>query len=143
MADNIMNRGEVVATVAADTGLAASRVDAVLKSFEGAIARALSSGSEVRMAGFGSFKVSQRAARTSRNPRTGEPVAVAARSVPRFTPGKGLKDAAGASAKSGTGAAKAKSNGGVAVAKSSAKAPAKAVKPAAKAAKPAAKSKKK
>ncbi len=99
MAD-IMNRGDVLSTVAAECDMPSAKVDAVLKAFEGAIARSLSQGGEVRIAGFGTFKTSQRSARTSRNPRTGEPVEVPARTAARFIPGKGLKTAAeGASAK--------------------------------------------
>lgn len=99
MAD-IMNRGDVLSTVAAECDMPSAKVDAVLKAFEGAIARSLSQGGEVRIAGFGTFKTSERSARTSRNPRTGEPVEVPARTAARFIPGKGLKTAAeGASAK--------------------------------------------
>ena len=93
MAD-IMNRGDVLNTVAAECDLPSAKVDAVLKAFEGAIARSLAQGGEVRIAGFGTFKTSNRAARTSRNPRTGEPVDVPARTAARFIPGKGLKTAA-------------------------------------------------
>ena len=95
MADSILNRGDIIDAVAAQVDLPQTKVDAVLKSFESAIARQLSTGGEVRIAGFGSFKVAERAARTSRNPRTGEPIDVPARTAPRFIAGKGLKDAAG------------------------------------------------
>jgi DNA-binding protein HU-beta len=101
MAD-IMNRGDVLDTVAAECDMPSAKVDAVLKAFEGAIGRTLSQGGEVRIAGFGTFKTSARAARTSRNPRTGEPVQVPARTAARFIPGKGLKTAA-EGAGSGTG----------------------------------------
>lgn len=98
---DIMNRGDVLNTVAAECDMPPAKVDAVLKAFEGAIGRTLSQAGEVRIAGFGTFKTSARAARVSRNPRTGEPVAVAARTAARFIPGKGLKIAA-ASAAEGT-----------------------------------------
>lgn len=101
MAD-IMNRGDVLNTVAAECDMPSAKVDAFLKAFEGAIGRTLASGGEVRIAGFGTFKTSARAARTSRNPRTGEPVQVPARIAARFIPGKGLKTAA-EGAGSGTG----------------------------------------
>lgn len=104
MAD-IMNRGDVLNTVAAECDMPSAKVDAVLKAFEGAIGRTLASGGEVRIAGFGTFKTSARAARTSRNPRTGEPVQVPARIAARFIPGKGLKTAAEGPG-SGTGTAK-------------------------------------
>lgn len=93
MAD-IMNRSDVLNTVAAECKLQSIEVDRILKAFEGAIARSLAQGGEVRIAGFGTFKTSARAARTSRNPRTGEPVDVPARTAARFIPGKGLKTAA-------------------------------------------------
>ena len=94
MSENIVNRGEIIATVSADTDIPAAKVETVLRSFEGAVARALASGSEVRITGFGTFRVVRRAERTSRNLQTGEPVQVAARNVPRFAAGKGLRDAA-------------------------------------------------
>jgi len=94
MSENIVNRGEIIATVSADTDIPAAKVETVLRSFEGAVARALANGSEVRITGFGTFRVVRRAERTSRNLQTGEPVQVAARNVPRFAPGKGLRDAA-------------------------------------------------
>lgn len=111
-----------------------AKVDAVLKAFEGAIGRTLSQAGEVRIAGFGTFKTSARAARVSRNPRTGEPVAVAARTAARFIPGKGLKIAA-ASAAEGPGktgsaakAAPARADTQVAAGKAPAKAKAGAAK---------------
>ncbi len=53
-------------------------------------------GEEVRLTGFGSFKVNGRAARTGRNPRTGQEIKIAASKVPTFKPGKELKDAVNA-----------------------------------------------
>lgn len=64
-------------------------VDAV---FDG-IVKSLTKGEEVRLAGFGVFRVKDRKARTARNPRTGETVAVAASKVPRFSAAKALKEA--------------------------------------------------
>ncbi len=111
MAD-IMNRGDVLSTVAAECDMPSAKVDAVLKAFEGAIGRSLAQGGEVRIAGFGTFKTSQRSARTSRNPRTGEPVDVPARTAARFIPGKGLKTAAeGAGSGGGKTAGTAKNAG--------------------------------
>lgn len=104
---DIMNRSDVLGTVAAECDLPPAKVDAVLKAFEGAIGRTLSQGGEVRIAGFGTFKTSSRAARTSRNPRTGEPVAVPARIAARFIPGKGLKTAAAGTGTGGTAKAAA------------------------------------
>lgn len=90
----ILSRGDVINSVAAQVDLPQAKVDAVVKAYEGTIARALKDGSEVRLAGFGTFKTSLRAARTSRNPRTGEPIDVPERIAPKFSCGKSLVDAA-------------------------------------------------
>ena len=128
MAD-VLSRGDIVDTVAAQVDMPQTKVDAVLKAFEGAVARQLGAGGEIRMAGFGTFKVTQRSARTSRNPRTGEPVQVAARTAPSFKAGKSLKDAAASSsAPAPAKKAAAKAPAKAAVAKAPAKAPAKAKK---------------
>lgn len=88
-----MNKKELVAAVAGDADLtkdqANSAVDAVIRHIQGA----LQSGDEVRIPGFGSFKVSDRNATTARNPRTGEEVKVPASRVPKFQAARGLKDA--------------------------------------------------
>ncbi|PRD41534.1 DNA-binding protein HU [Phyllobacterium phragmitis] len=88
-----MNKNELVAAVAEKAGLtktdAASAVDAVIESVTGT----LKSGDDVRLPGFGVFSVSHRAASTGRNPSTGKEVAIPARNVPKFSAGKGLKDA--------------------------------------------------
>ncbi|OYY07871.1 MAG: DNA-binding protein HU, partial [Rhizobiales bacterium 35-68-8] len=57
------------------------------------ITQALKKGEEVKLIGFGSFSVVTRAAREGRNPRTGKPVKISASKAPKFTPGKGLKEA--------------------------------------------------
>ncbi|MBW3634928.1 MAG: HU family DNA-binding protein [Armatimonadetes bacterium] len=143
MAD-ILSRGDIINSVAAQVDMPQAKVDSVIKAFEGAIARHIGTGGEIRMAGFGTFKTTQRAARTSRNPRTGDPVQVPARTAPSFKAGKALKDAAntlsgGGKKASGKAAAKAPAK---APAKAAAKAPAKAAAKAAPA-KGAAKGKKK
>ena len=88
-----MTKAELVDQVADRADLskqAASRaVDAVLATVEDALRR----GSEVTVAGFGKFHVSERAARLGVNPRTGERIEIAATRVPRFTAGSGLKTA--------------------------------------------------
>ncbi len=82
----------MVETIADDTGLskkdAAKAVDGVFD----AITNALKSGDEVRLIGFGTFSVSDRAASEGRNPRTGETIQIGASRVPKFKAGKGLKD---------------------------------------------------
>jgi DNA-binding protein HU-beta len=130
MAD-VLSRGDIIDTVAAQVDMPQTKVDAVLKAFESAVARQLGTGGEIRMAGFGTFKVTQRSARTSRNPRTGEPVQVAARTAPSFKAGKSLKDAAASSSAPAPAPAKkaaAKAPAKAAAAKAPAKAPAKAKK---------------
>lgn len=88
-----MNRNDLVAHVAEESGLsktdAAKAVDAV---FDG-ITATLKTGGEVRLVGFGTFAVSKRAASEGRNPRTGEKIAIKASVQPKFKAGKGLKDA--------------------------------------------------
>jgi DNA-binding protein HU-beta len=88
-----MNKSELIEAVAKRASLsgaeAARVVDAVFES----IGEALRGGDSVNVAGFGSFGVSARAARSGRNPRTGEALTIAAARVPKFKPGKALRDA--------------------------------------------------
>ena len=88
-----MNKAEFVDAVATKSGMskadAADAVDAVLDSVQDA----LKQGEQVTLVGFGTFLVRKREARTGRNPRTGEPLAIAASNVPSFKAGKALKDA--------------------------------------------------
>lgn len=110
----LTSRGEVIDIVAAQTGLTKTQAEGAIKAYESAIIRTLSGGGEVRLGGFGSFKTSQRAARTGRNPRTGGTVEVAARTVPRFAASSAFKSSVGgeaakaAPAKSASKAAPAK-----------------------------------
>ncbi len=87
-----MNKAELVGDVAARTGLsrtdAAGAVDAVFE----AVTESLGRREEVRIAGFGRFATRSRPARTARNPRTGEPVAVAASTAPSFKPARALRE---------------------------------------------------
>jgi len=88
-----VNKNELISKVAETSGLtkadAARAVDGVLDS----ISTSLSSKQEVRLAGFGTFTVTHRKATTGRNPRTGAPIKIAASNMPKFRPGKGLRDA--------------------------------------------------
>lgn len=88
----LLNKVELVDAVSANSGLsksdAAKAVEAVLDS----ITAELRKGEEVRLVGFGTFLVSQRAASEGRNPRTGEPVQIPASKQPKFRAGKGLKE---------------------------------------------------
>lgn len=88
-----MNKQDLVAAVAATSGLtkaaAATAVDAVFDSICGALKQK----EEVRLVGFGTFSVNHRPASQGRNPRTGKPMAIKATNQPKFKAGKGLKDA--------------------------------------------------
>ena len=88
-----MNRSELVATVASNGGFRKSDAEKAVDSLLTAITDALKRGDEVRLPGFGTFTVATRAAGQARNPRTGEPVTVAASRQPKFKAGKALKDA--------------------------------------------------
>ena len=88
-----MNKGDLIESVAGDTGLSkadASRaVDAIIEAVTGE----LKGGGQVSLVGFGTFSVKRRAARAGRNPRTGETIQIKASNVPGFKAGKALKDA--------------------------------------------------
>ena len=88
-----MNKTDLVDAVSIEAEVtkaeAARAVDAVINS----ITKALKKGDAVTLVGFGTFQVRKRAARTGRNPRTGKALKIKAAKVPKFRPGKGLKDA--------------------------------------------------
>ena len=88
-----MNKAELVAQTADLSGLTKSDVEKGIDAVFEAVTTALKAGDDVRLVGFGAFSVSARAAREGRNPRTGETIAIAASNQPKFTAGKGLKDA--------------------------------------------------
>ncbi len=88
-----MTKDDLIASVAVATGStkvdAAKAVSAVIDS----ITAAMKAGEEVRLTGFGTFSVSARPARTGRNPSNGAEIQIPASKAPKFSPGKGLKDA--------------------------------------------------
>ena len=88
-----MNKAELIDAVSADTGLNKSDASKAVESIFNNIGSQLQSGSSVSIVGFGQFAVSDRAARTGRNPRTGEVIAIPASRAPKFKAGKQLKDA--------------------------------------------------
>ena len=88
-----MNKQELIAKIVKDTGASKALVGKVLDSAIDGIKKTLKKGDTIAFVGFGTFKTSVRKARVARNPRTGEPIKIAKRRVPRFTAGKGLKDA--------------------------------------------------
>lgn len=88
-----MNKAELIATIAAESELSQAAAKRVLDSLTDCIVQAVAKGDDVTLVGFGSFKSSQRAARTGKNPKTGEPLKIAATVVPKFTAGAGFKSA--------------------------------------------------
>ncbi len=89
-----MNKGDLineVAKVVCTKKEAQAAVDCVFDS----ITKALKKKGQVAIAGFGTFKVAKRKARTGRNPQTGAEIKIAAKNVPKFSAGKSLKDAVG------------------------------------------------
>ena len=79
--------------MAAKSGLSQADVGKALAAFCEAVGETLGQGGEVQITGFGSFRVSERAARTGRNPQTGQTLQIAASKAPKFKAGKALKDA--------------------------------------------------
>ena len=88
-----MNKNEFVAAIAEKSGLTKKDVEAALNACATVVTDALKAGDSVQLIGFGTFEVRERAARTGRNPHTGETIEIAAAKVPAFKPGKALKDA--------------------------------------------------
>jgi DNA-binding protein HU-beta len=91
-----MNKGELVAAVADKVGLTRGQAGEAIDAAIDAITGALKKGDEVKIVGFGTFVVTNRAAGEARNPRTGEKVKVPASKTPKFRAGAGLKEAVNA-----------------------------------------------
>ena len=87
-----MNKTELVAAMAEKTGLSKKDAESALNAFTGVVAEELKKGEKIQLVGFGTFEVSERAARTGRNPQTGEEMNIAASKAPKFKAGKALKD---------------------------------------------------
>ncbi len=88
-----MNKNEFIDHVAGDCGMSKADAGRAVDSVLDNITKALKSGNSVTFVGFGTFDVRDRAARTGRNPRTGEEIQIAAAKNPAFKAGKALKDA--------------------------------------------------
>ena len=88
-----MNKTELVAAMAEKAGLSKKDAEAALKAFTDTVAEELKKGDKIALVGFGTFEVSERAAREGRNPQTGETMTIAASKAPKFKAGKALKDA--------------------------------------------------
>ena len=88
-----MNKAELIDAVAEGADISKAAATRAVDTMFDSITNTLKSGSQVTLVGFGTFTVKDRAARTGRNPRTGEPIQIAASRVPGFKAGKALKDA--------------------------------------------------
>ena len=87
-----MNKGELVASIADKAEITQSQAEAALTATLASIQDALKSGDSVSLVGFGTFSANERPARDGRNPRTGETIKIAAKTVAKFKPGKKLSE---------------------------------------------------
>ena len=88
-----MNKTELVAAMAEKTELSKKDAEAALKAFTDVVSEELKKGEKIQLVGFGTFEVSERAARQGVNPATGEKIQIAASKAPKFKPAKALKEA--------------------------------------------------
>lgn len=88
-----MNKTELIAAIAKETELSRKDAELAVKAFADVVTAELKKGEKVQLVGFGTFEVSERAAREGRNPQTGETMQIKASKSPKFTAGKALKDA--------------------------------------------------
>jgi DNA-binding protein HU-beta len=88
-----VNKGELIEHIAKQADLSKAAASRALEAVIGGVRTTLKKGGTVSLVGFGTFSVTKRAARTGRNPRTGATIKIKAAKVPKFRPGKGLKDA--------------------------------------------------
>lgn len=88
-----MNKSDLIDAIAVSADIPKAAAGRALDGALEAVKGALQSGDSVTLVGFGTFHVGERAARTGRNPRTGKNIKIKAAKVPKFRPGKGLKDA--------------------------------------------------
>lgn len=88
-----MNKSELIEAVAASADLSKAAAGRAVDAMVEAITGALKADDQVVLVGFGTFSVKERAARTGRNPQTGQPIDIAAAKIPGFKAGKALKDA--------------------------------------------------
>ncbi len=87
-----MNKTELIDHIAKQADISKAAAGRALEAIVGGIRHSLKKGNSVTLVGFGTFTVSKRAARTGRNPRTGAAIKIKAAKVPKFRPGKALKD---------------------------------------------------
>ena len=91
-----MNKTELVAAVAEQADISKKDAEKALKAFTDVLEEELKKGEKIQLVGFGTFEVSERAAREGRNPQTGETMKIEACKAPKFKAGKALKDAVNA-----------------------------------------------
>ena len=89
-----LTKNDVVSSIVDATGLSKGDANAAVDAFAATICEALGNGDSVGLIGFGTFEVRERPARTGRNPQTGAPIDIPAKTVPAFKAGKKLRDAA-------------------------------------------------
>ena len=87
-----MNKTELIAAVAEKAEISKKDAEKALKAFTDVVTDELVKGEKVQLVGFGTFEVSERAEREGRNPKSGEPMTIAASKSPKFKTGKALKD---------------------------------------------------
>lgn len=87
-----MNKTELIAAMAEKAEISKKDAEKALKAFTDTVADELVKGEKIQLVGFGTFEVSERAAREGRNPKSGEPMKIAASKSPKFKAGKALKD---------------------------------------------------
>jgi DNA-binding protein HU-beta len=88
-----MQKSDLIERIADDSGISKAAADRALNSLLANVTKELKKGGRVSLVGFGTFSISKRAARTGRNPQTGEAIKIKASKVPKFSAGKTLKDA--------------------------------------------------
>ncbi|WP_374673782.1 HU family DNA-binding protein [Ideonella sp.] len=88
-----MNKTDLIEHIAQQADISKAAATRALEAMIGGVKTTLKKGDSVSIVGFGTFAVTKRAARTGRNPRTGASIKIKAAKVPKFRPGKGLKDA--------------------------------------------------
>ncbi|MCL6044245.1 HU family DNA-binding protein [Neisseria meningitidis] len=88
-----MNKSELIEAIAQEADISKASAQKALDATTNAVTTALKQGDTVTLVGFGTFYVGERAERQGRNPKTGEPLTIAAAKTPKFRAGKALKDA--------------------------------------------------
>jgi len=87
-----MNKGKLIEAMAQDANISKAQAGDALESFINHVSQTLKKGDKIALTGFGTFSSSERAARTGRNPKTGEAIEISAKTVAKFKAGKGLTD---------------------------------------------------